>query len=219
MSDPAPHVAPAGHEAAVDAPSSRRPNLTRAQLLTRGVAGAGALTAGGILVGGLPKLAVSQPSPKQDARVLEWLLQVEYLQEAFYTEVERRRALKGELREFAAVVAKQERAHVAALERELGANNSSKRPEFDFGDTTTNPGEFIQTAVELEEIAVSAFNGQVPNLTRPRVLTAMKIVSVEARHVGWARDLAGSNPAPQPADRPAKQDETKAAMEDTGFIG
>jgi rubrerythrin len=151
--------------------------------------------------------------------VIEWLLQVEYLQEGFYTEAERRGALKGELREFAARVANQERAHVAALERELGAKNSSKRPEFDFGGTTTNPEEFIQTAVELEEIAVSAFNGQVPNLTRPRVLTAMKIVSVEARHVGWARDLAGINPAPTPADRPATQDETRAAMEDTGFIG
>jgi hypothetical protein len=218
VSDPAPHVAPAGHEAAVDAPPFRRPHLTRAQLLVRGVVGTGALAAGGILVGGLPKLAASQPSPEQDARVLEWLLQVEYLQEAFYTEAERRRALKGELREFAALVGKQERAHVAALERTLGAGNSSKRPNFDFGDATTNPDEFIPTAVGLEEIAVSAFNGQVPNLTKPRVLTAMKIVSVEARHVGWARDLAGRNPAPQPADRPANQDETRAAMEDTGFI-
>jgi hypothetical protein len=65
---------------------------------------------------------------------------------------------------------------------------------------------------------VSAFNGQIPNLTKPRVLTAMKIVSVEARHVGWARDLAGNNPAPQPADEPDTQDETRAAMEGTGFM-
>jgi Ferritin-like domain len=143
---------------------------------------------------------------------------VEYLQAAFYTEVERRGALKGELREFAVLVGKQERAHVEALERTLGANNTSKRPEFDFGRATTNPEEFIPTAVKLEEIAVSAFNGQVPNLTKPRVLTAMKIVSVEARHVGWARDLAGRNPAPRPADQPATQEQTKAAMEDTGFL-
>ena len=75
--------------------------LTRAQLLARGVVGTGALTAGGILAGGLPKLAVSKPSREQDARVLEWLLQVEYLQAAFYTEAERRGRLRGELREFA----------------------------------------------------------------------------------------------------------------------
>lgn len=205
MSDPSTHGSKAGQ-------------LTRGQLLARGVVGTGALTAGGILVGGLPRLAVSQPSPAQDDRVLEWLLQVEYLQEAFYTDAERRGALEGELRDFAVLLAKQERAHVAALERTLGPNHSSKRPEFDFGDATANRDEFISAAVELEEIAVSAFNGQVPNLTKPRVLTAMEIVSVEARHVGWARDLAGRNPAPQPADRPATQDQTRAAMEDTGFM-
>jgi len=197
---------------------SEAAQLTRARLLGRSLVGAGALTAGGILVGGMPKLAVSQPSPAQDARVLEWLLQVEYLQEAFYTEAERQGALKGEVHEFAALLAEQERAHVAALERTLGANKSSKRPEFDFGDATTNRDEFIRAAVELEEMAVSAFNGQVPNLTKPRVLTAMRIVSVEARHVGWARDLAGRNPAPRPADKPATQAQTRSAMEDTGFM-
>ena len=195
------------------------PGLTRGQVVARGMVATGALAAGGVLVGGLPKLAVSQPSAKQDARVLEWLLQVEYLQADFYTEVERRDALKGELREFAVLVGEQERAHVDALERALGGRSGIKRPEFDFGDATTNPDKFVPTAVELEEIAVSAFNGQVPNLTRPRVLTAMKIVSVEARHVGWALDLAGRNPAPRPADQPATQKQTKAAMEDTGFMG
>jgi rubrerythrin len=194
-----------------------KPTLTRGEALARGVVATGALTAGGILAGGLPKPAVSQPSKKQDARVLEWLLQVEYLQAAFYTEVARRGALKGELREFATLVGEQERAHVDALEREL-KGKTGKRPEFDFGDVTANPDEFIPNAVRLEEIAVSAYNGQVPNLTRPRVMTAMKIVSVEARHVGWARDLAGRNPAPQPADTPATQQQTKAAMEATGFM-
>jgi rubrerythrin len=182
------------------------------------VVGAGALTAGGILVGGLPNIAESQqPSREQDARILEWLLQVEYLQEAFYTEAERRDELTGELREFATRVAKQERAHVAELEKELGSGNAPKRPRFDFGDATTDPDAFVDAAVELEEIAVAAFNGQVANLTNPRVMTAMQIVSVEARHVGWARDLAGLNPAPQPADPGATQDETTSAMEDTGF--
>jgi hypothetical protein len=218
VSKPLTDKAIAGDPVAVDRPRRGRPALTRGQVLARSTVVAGALAAGGILAGGLPKLAVSQPSARQDARVLEWLLQVEFLQAAFYTEVERRGALKGELREFAVLVGEQERAHVDALEKALGPRNAVKRPEFDFRDSTTNPDEFIPTAVELEEIAVSAFNGQVPNLTRPRVMTAMKIVSVEARHVGWARDLAGRNPAPQPADQPATQEQTRAAMEDTGFL-
>jgi hypothetical protein len=194
-------------------------SLTRAQLLTGGVVGGGALTAGVILAGGMPNLAGSQPSREQDARVLEWLLQVEYLQAAFYSEALRRGRLGGELREFAVRVGEQERAHVAALERAVrSGGNAAGRPEFDFGDATAGADEFVPAAVELEEIAVSAFNGQVPNLTRPRVLTAMKIVSVEARHVGWARDLAGRNPAPRPADQAATQEQTREAMEATGFV-
>ncbi|MBD0280890.1 MAG: ferritin-like domain-containing protein [Thermoleophilaceae bacterium] len=217
MSEPLIQKATANHDPAVDEAGSSR-GLTRGQAIAGSVAAGGALAAAGILAGGLPRLAVSKPSREQDARVLEWLLQVEYLQAGFYTEVERRGALRGELREFAVLVGQQERAHVNALERALGRNSSPKRPALDFGDATTDSDRFIPTAVELEEIAVAAFNGQVPNLTRPRVMTAMKIVSVEARHVGWARDLAGRNPAPQPADKPATQEQTRAAMNATGFI-
>ena len=67
-------------------------------------------------------------------------------------------------------------------------------------------------------MALAAFNGQVPNLTEKRLLMAMKVASVEARHVGWVRDLAGRNPAPRPADVPATQAQTEAAMKDTGFL-
>ena len=91
--------------------------------------------------------------------------------------------------------------------RALGPD-APERPEFDFGDATSDPDRFVATAVELEEIAVAAFNGQIPNLTRPRVMTAMRIVSVEARHVGWVRDLAGRNPAPA-ACRPRRRRRTR----------
>ena len=192
------------------------PGLTRVQLVKWGAAAGGALAAAGLVAGGLPMPAVSQPSVAQDRRVLEWLVQVEHLQAAFYTEAERRGALSGELRELSEVVGKQERAHVAALERALGGAGST-RAAFDFGDATKDPQRFLAAAVELEELALAAFNGQVPNLTKRRILTAMGIASVEARHVGWVRDLAGRNPAPRPADVPATQDETRSAIEATGF--
>jgi hypothetical protein len=192
--------------------------LTRGQVLAGGTAAAGALAAGGILLGGLPGSAISKPSRAQDRRVLEWLLQVEQLQAAFYTEAEDRGRLRGEPAEFAELVGKQERAHVDALEKALGGS-APKSPAFDFEDTTSDPRKFVPTAVELEEIALAAFNGQAPNLTDKRLLTALTIASVEARHCGWARDLAGRNPAPRPADRPATQAETRAAMRDNGFVG
>ena len=201
---------------AVDGELGRLSTLTRGQLVTRAAVGAGAVTAVGVAAGGLPRLAASEPSRERDRSILEWLLQVEYVQAAFYAAAERRGALRGEPREFAARVGRQERAHVEALRRALGPG-APERPEFDFGDATSDPNRFVETAVELEEIAVAAFNGQIPNLTRPRVMTAMRIVSVEARHVGWVRDLAGRNPAPQPADRAATQAETRAALQATGF--
>ena len=201
---------------AVDGGLGMPTTLTRGQLVTRAAVGAGAVTAAGVLAGGLPRLAASEPSREQDRAILEWLLQVEYVQSAFYAEVERRGSLQGEPREYAARVGRQEHAHVEALRRTLGSG-APEQPEFDFGDATSDPDRFVASALELEEIAVAAFNGQIPNLTRPRVMTAMRIVSVEARHVGWVRDIAGRNPAPQPADRAATQNETRAALQATGF--
>lgn len=200
------------HATAVEPPRT----LTRGQLLAGGTVAAGAITGAGILLGGLPTLAVSKPSEAQDRRILEYLLQVEYIQSGFYGEAERQRALKGELAEFAERVGRQERAHVEALEKALGAK--AKRPALDFKDATTDPDKFVSTAVELEGMALAAFNGQVPNLTPQPLLTAMEIASVEARHTGWIRDIAGRNPAPRPADVPATQDETNAAIDKTGFV-
>jgi hypothetical protein len=217
MSEPVSHRASPGDATVAAELLGGRRALTRGQLVARGAVAAGALTAAGILVGGLPKPAVSKPSAEQDARVLEWLLQIEYLQAGFYTEAERGGALKGELREFATLVGEQERAHVDALEKMLGANAPTK-PSLDFGDATTDPREFLPAAVRLEEIALAAFNGQAPNLTKKPLLTALKIVSVEARHAGWVRDLADRNPAPRPADPPATQAQTRAAIRKTGFV-
>jgi hypothetical protein len=200
----------------VSNPRRFKQGLTRVQAVKWGAAAGGALAAGGIIAGGLPLPAVSQPSPAQDQRVLEWLLQVERLQAAFYTEAERRGALSGEPRELSQLIGEQERAHVAALERAVGGA-ASNRPQYDFGDATRNEKRFLGAALEVEELALAAVNGQVPNLTKRRIVMAMGIASVEARHVGWIRDLAGRNPAPQPADALATQDETEKAIEATGF--
>lgn len=206
------------HPLAPGEPPRQGPGLTRIGLLKRSAAAGGVVAAGALFAGALSKSAVSQPSAAQDERVLEWLLEVEHLQAGFYSEAEQRGALRGELRQLAQLCGEQERAHVAALERDLGAAGGN-RPTFDFGDATSNPEQFLPAAMELEELALAAVNGQVPNLTKGRILMVMGIASVEARHVGWLRDLAGRNPAPRPADVPATQDETRAAISKTGFTG
>jgi Ferritin-like domain len=217
LSDPSTRPTITGDPPSLGEPRRRTAGLTRAQLLKRSAAAGGIVTAGALFADGLSKPAVSQPSAAQDERVLEWLLQVEQLQADFYTEAEQRGALRGELRELAERVGKQERAHVAALERALDAPPAD-RPEFDFGEATSDPQRFLAAALQVEDLALAAVNGQVPNLTKGRILMVMGIASVEARHVGWLRDLAGRNPAPRPADAPATQEETRAAIRDTGFM-
>ena len=59
---------------------------SRSELLQRAVVAGGALTAGGVVVAGLPKLASSAPSPAQDVRVLNLALLLEYVESAFYAE-------------------------------------------------------------------------------------------------------------------------------------
>ena len=60
-----------------------------------------------------------------DADILNYALALEYLQAAFYTEAERRGALRGGLAEQARVVGAHERAHVTALQDELGSERQS----------------------------------------------------------------------------------------------
>ena len=53
----------------------------------------------------------------------------------------------------------------------------------------------------LEDTAVAAYNGQAVNLTKPVLKAAATIVSVEARHAAWIRDIVGQPAAPQATDQ------------------
>jgi hypothetical protein len=68
---------------------------TRAQMVERMLVGGGALVAAGVLVSGLASESLSAPSPKQDARILNFALHLEYLQARFYAEAVERGALTG----------------------------------------------------------------------------------------------------------------------------
>ena len=61
------------HEAAARA-ARTDPGLTRTRLLQHAVVGGGAFISGGILLGGLPPLAVGARSPEQDVRILNLVL-------------------------------------------------------------------------------------------------------------------------------------------------
>jgi hypothetical protein len=189
----------------------------RADVVRRAAAAVGALLGGGVLLGTMPRLASSAPSPAQDVRVLNFALLLEELTAAFYEEALKRGRLRGELREYARIVGAHERSHVRFIRGALGGK-ARRRPAFDFGTATSDPGEFTAAAITLEDTGVAAYNGQAGNLTKGALRAAARIVSVEARHAAWIRDIAGRPPAAEPTDAAMSASQVRAALEKTGFL-
>lgn len=190
---------------------------SRGKLLKRAFAAGGTIVAGGVVVAALPRLAQPAPSPAQDVEILNLALQLEYMELAFFSEAAAGGLLTGELLEFARTVRGHERAHVAFLRKALG-RKARKRPTFDFGSATQDPNAFTSAAVALQDLMVAAYNGQAANLTTGVFAAAAKIVSVEARHAGWIRAIAGSNPAPDATEEPKTAAEVTAAVNKTKFV-
>jgi hypothetical protein len=174
-----------------------------------------AAAAGGVAVAGGSALAAAPNDT--DAEILNLFLLLEHMQEAFYRDALATDRLEGELREFAATVLPQERAHVAFLEERLGSR-AHPPPQTGFEQALSTPERFRDTAIELEEAAIAAYIGQGPNLSRQTVGRVAGLVAVEARQVAWVRDLAGVSPAPRVADPARKPDAVVAALRRKGYL-
>jgi hypothetical protein len=184
---------------------------TRATFLRRAVVG-GALLLG---VGATP--AQAAVGDRNDEAILNYALTLEYIQEAFYGEVERIGALTGGLAEQARVVGAHERAHVKAFREVLG-ERAVKRPRFDFRGATENGDRFRRTAVAFEDLAVAAYKGQAPLIHKQAYLVpALAIHTVEARHAAWIRRLAGLTPAANAFDEPRTRKSTLGIVAATKF--
>jgi Ferritin-like domain len=182
--------------------------FTRAGLLR-------AAAAGGVAVAGGSALAAA--SEDMDAEILNLFLLLEQVQEAFYRDALETGRLDGELREFAATVLEQERAHVRFLQERLG-DDAQPPPETGFAQSLTTPERFRDAAIELEEAAIAAYVGQGPHLSRRTVGRVAGLVAVEARQAAWVRDLAGVSPAPRAADPARKPDAVVAALHRKGYL-
>src|SRR4051812_45539852 len=95
--------------------------LTRRAALEASAAALGGAMVAGVVLGEHADPALSLPSAKQDAEILNLALLLEYVQSAFYAEALRRAALTGELQTFAQTAAAHETEHVAALKQALGS--------------------------------------------------------------------------------------------------
>ncbi|WP_210495160.1 ferritin-like domain-containing protein [Patulibacter sp. SYSU D01012] len=207
--------------------------IDRSTFLRNGaLAGAGAV---GLGVFGLPSLAsatisTKKPSKKNDVKILNYALTLEYLEAAFYDAANKQNQFATpELAQFSAVVGKHEADHVKFLEKGLG-KAAIKAPKLDLDAVAKAiaPASFGPTALALEDTGVAAYAGQGPNLkTRAFVQAALSIHSVEARHAAWIRVLLGgaapgaaksAQPAPFSFDKPKTEKTVLKVVGGTGLV-
>jgi len=183
----------------------------------RAVLSGASLVAAGIIVGGVGAPAIGSGSRLGEAEILNFALEMEELQAALYEQALEHAGLTGELAQYARVVGGHERAHVAFLRQTLGSR-ANPAPAFDFGDAVTDPDRFATAARVLEDLGVAALDGQAANLTKPSLAAVATIVSVEARHAAWIRDLLGELPAPTAANPTEGAARVMAAIRRTGYV-
>jgi hypothetical protein len=187
----------------------------RAGLTRGGLLGGAALAAGAAL--GLGAASATAQRPPSDADILDFALQLEYLQAAFYSEAERRKALGAQQMMAAKTIGAVERAHVAALVDALGSK-ASKPAFFDFRGTTEDDDAFVRTAVAFEDFSAAAYQGALTRLRAPEfVAAAASIHTVESRHAAWIRFLEGVQPSSVPIDAPISAGEAQRLVDETGF--
>ncbi len=187
---------------------------SRADFLRKAVFGSG------VLLSGLSAAASPAQAKvgKTDKSILNYALVLEYLQADFYSEAERLKTLKGQTARQARVVGAHERSHVKALRGVLG-RDAVKRPSFNFRGVTESPGAFRRTAVAFEDLSVAAYAGQAPRIeSKPYLVAALGILSVEARHASWIRRIAGREPAARAFDEPRPKSEVLKLVRATRFV-
>jgi rubrerythrin len=191
--------------------------ITRRTALEASAVALGGIALGGVVLGEHAAPAVSASSAEQDGEILNFALLLEYVQHAFYTEALSRAKLTGDLKTFAETVAAQEREHIDFLTQALGKAARAK-PETDFGDDTADADAFAVAAFKLEDLGVAAYTAQAPNLTKPSLKAAARIVSVESRHAAWIRDLRGMNPAPDASEPTLDAQRVLDTFKGSGYV-
>jgi len=224
---------------AVDSDGAIREAAEAAGVDRRNFLRKGAIAGGGIVASTAMFSSILSPaeaaissrhlSKKNDIKILNFALTLEFLEAEFYTQAEENNVAGDDLAlaRFNKVVAAHERNHVSFLKGALGSKAISK-PDFDFGKAVKERDAFRVTSQVLEDTGVRAYLGQAANVfQRPFITAAGKILTVEARHASWIRFLNGGGapnaetkflPAPNTFDKPASARFILAAVADTGFI-
>jgi hypothetical protein len=156
-----------------------------------------------------------------DIGILNFGLRFERLQATFYTQAEELgtiASMPSAKQRWARTLGAHERAHVRIFKQVLGPK-AGPRPSFDFGADNQTDAAFTSTAVAMEDLTVALLTGIVPQV-QDRGLTAalLGLLTVEARHAAWARNIVGSSPAPTAFDEPQTLASVRGAVARTRFI-
>lgn len=152
-----------------------------------------------------------------DATILNYALTLEHLEAAFYAQgIQNFTASDFSSAGFTGPlfyenlmqIAIEEATHVTFLTNALSAAGATPVAActYDFGALT--PETFMMTASILEGVGVSAYLGAAALITNKDYLTyAGSILTVEARHNAFVRNVLTQSPFPQPFDVPLDFDE------------
>jgi hypothetical protein len=205
-------------------------DVDRDEALTEAIAGICGSTRAGFLrtapLGAAAMLGALASPPAASARItdvaiLNFGLAFERLQATFYTQAEELgtiATMSDAKRRWAQTLGAHERAHVRIIKQVLGPK-AGPRPAFDFGGANETDAAFTKTAVAMEDLTVALLTGVTP-VVHDRRLTAalMGLLTVEARHAAWARNIVGETPAPAAFDKPRTLKSVRGAVARTRFV-
>jgi hypothetical protein len=187
---------------------------TRAELLRKAAIGSAAV---------LTVLALPAPASAAvgDVDILNFGLRFERLQATFYTQADEIGTI-GKMsprrQHWAEVLGAHERAHVRILKKILG-RKAGKRPFFDFHGVTDSGDSFTRTAVAMEDLTVALLSGVTPRMHDRRLTAALfGLLTTEARHAAWARNIVRTTPAAHSFDEPRSLVSVKGAITRTHFV-
>ncbi|MET3808453.1 rubrerythrin [Nakamurella sp. UYEF19] len=192
----------------------------RSFLKWAGLVGVGAsLVAGGLLEAPTAADAgeiLSSAKAGGDIDILNYALVLEYLELDFYVTGLSRNLLKGRDLELVSAISDHETQHVAAFTaaiKTLGGTPIT-RPKFNYpANSWLSRDGMLKNASTLEELGVSAYQGQVPLIQNADVLEAgAAVAGVESRHASVLATLIGRKPFPSPIEEHRPMAEVLAAV-------
>lgn len=184
---------------------------TRAQLLFGALTAAGAATFGAAT-------AKAAALTRNDLRILNFDLQMEYLQAGMYSEALKLGALRPKIRRIAEVVGAHEWAHAQALYGLVG-DKAIAKGFYNYRGVTSSESAFLKTAVAFEDLTAALLKWQAVRLDSSAVLMAAATLhTVEARHSAWMRRAYGITPVLEAFDPAAPQSDMHDLILSTNFI-